>query len=436
MITPIMLSVVIVGLAVFMRLGAGTWLHPAAFFSGWWMLAAIMPMIVAPQEPVSAGAVAWVIAACLAVSAGAVAGNGGLVTRRVMSDAGVSRFEASLVSWPMLIALGLGMLSNIAFAMSSGVSASDLLDIQRLVVVSNQAYAARYAETGAPPPPRLVQAMLPFVYLAPALGGIVFVARRELRWKLAAMATMAPAVAVTVLQTTKAAVLFGGTLWLCSYFAMRLRFGKLKVVTRGHLLTAAVLGALVTVFFVAVGFARLASTDASLIGLVRLKLITAAFGHMGVFSSWLNDYWTQPFGPTLGAYTFAGPLELMGIKQRVPGVFENVVELIAGETSNIYTGFRPLIEDFGMPASLAILGALGVIGGWAYRAVSFGRWGALPALIAAYMTMLWTPITWFWIYNSLTATVIAVGFLVFFIRLWRRSRPRVITGGRIVRTIQ
>ena len=34
----------------------------------------------------------------------------------------------------------------------------------------------------------------------------------------------------------------------------------------------------------------------------------------------------------------------------IPGVFENVVELVAGETSNVFTGFRPLIEDGARPA--------------------------------------------------------------------------------------
>ena len=120
--------------------------------------------------------------------------------------------------------------------------------------------------------------------------------------------------------------------------------------------------------------------------------------------------------------------------QRGPGIFDSVVELIAGETSNIYTGFRPLIEDFTMPGAIAILGVLGFVGGASYRAVARGNWGAVPVLAAAYMTMLWTPITWFWIYNSLTATVVAIGLVVFFIRLWRRARHVPLTRERLVST--
>lgn len=435
MISPaLILSTVIVALAFAARTATGTWLHPAALFPGWWMLAGISPLIVARNEPVSAGAVAWIIVACIAVSAGAVAGNGGFGTRRIREPMAVSKFEKLILSWPMLIALVFGMLSSVIFALASGVSLADMTDIQRLVIVSNQLYVARYAEIGAPPPPRLSQALLPFVYLAPAIGGMVFVMRKERKWKLLALLTMLPAVTVTLLQTTKAAVLFSGTLWLASYFAVRLRLGQTRVFTRGHIIVAGVLGLLATVFFFGVGLARMASTDTSLAELVRVKLVTAAFGHMSVFSSWLSDYWAQTFRPTLGAYTFAGPLEIMGFKQRPPGIFEGVVELIAGETSNIYTGFRPLIEDFTMPGAVAILAVLGLVSGASYRAVARGNWGAVPVLVAAYMTILWTPITWFWIYNSLTATVVAIGLVVFFIRLWRRARQTPLTRERLVST--
>lgn len=430
------LSLVLVGLAVFFRLGTGTWLHPAALFPGWWMLAAIVPLVAASEEPVSPAAVLWIIVACVTVSLSAVAGNGGLSTRRLMHPREVSRFESVILSWPTLFATIFGLMSSVAFALASGVTLSDMLDIQRLVVVSNQLYVARYAETGAPPPPRLSQALLPFVYLAPALGGMVFEIRKEWRWKIIALSSLLPAIAVTMLQTTKAAVLFSGTLWLCTYFAIRLRLGQVKVFTKGHVITGAAVGVIVTIFFFAVGLARMASTDASLFAIVKVKLVTAAFGHMSVFSTWLDEYMHQPSTPTLGTFTFAGPLEMMGLKQRVPGIFENVVELIAGETSNIYTGFRPLIQDFTMPGAVGILAILGFVGGASYRAVANGNWGALPVLAAAYMTMLWTPITWFWIYNSLTATVVAVGLVVLFIRFWRRARQTRPLGQRIVSTTQ
>src|SRR4029079_19623285 len=98
-------------------------------------------------------------------------------------------------------------------------------------------------------PPPWSQALLPFVYLAPVLGGIVFVIRRQWSWKFLALCTLLPAIAVTVLQTPKAAVLLSASLWLSAYFASRLRLGILTVYTRRHLILAGVIGALTTAFF-------------------------------------------------------------------------------------------------------------------------------------------------------------------------------------------
>ena len=420
----LILSIALVAWAVTMRVLSGSWLHPAALFAMWWCFAGILPLIASPYDPVSPGAMAWVILAAIAVSAGAVAGNGGFRTRIRTFHFEPTKMERQIVAFIVLVSIILGLLSSVTFALGSGVAFGDILDIHKLVIVSNQLYVARYVEPDAVvvAPPRISQALLPFVYLAPAVGGVLFVIHSKWRWKFIALMSLLPAVAVTVLQTTKAAVLFSGTLWLSAYLASRLRLGKTGLFTKAHLAVGAVLGGIATSFFFAVGLARLASTDTALLDVVRVKLVTAAFGHMTVFSQWLGEYWKAPFNPSLGEYTLAGPRELLGIQQRVPGVFGTVVDLIAGETSNIFTGFRPLIEDYTIPGALAVLLVTGFIGGITYRLVTSGKWGAVPVLAAVYMTIFWTPITWFWIYNSLTATIIGLCLIVWFTRMLHKAR--------------
>ncbi len=398
----------------------------------WWCFAGILPLVLAPYDPVSAGTMSWILASAIAVSIGAVIGNGGFRTRVRAYHFEPTKIELQIVVVVVLASIILGLLSSVSFALGSGVSLRDMLDIQKLVVISNQLYVARYAQPDAVvvPPPRLSQALLPFVYLAPAVGGALFVIHRRWRWKVISLASLMPAIAVTILQTTKAAVLFSTTLWLCAYLASRLRLGRTSLFTKAHLAVGAVLASIVTVFFFAIGLARLASTDTALLEVVRVKLVTAAFGHMTVFSQWLGEYWNAPFSPTVGEVTLAGPREMLGIQTRIPGVYESVVDLVAGETSNIFTGFRPLIQDFTMPGALAILVLLGFIGGLAYRMVTAGQWAAVPILVAAYMTIIWTPITWFWIYNSLTATVVALCMLVVFVRMLRKARGSKVVWNR------
>lgn len=411
------LGVVLIGWAAWMRALSGTWLHPSAFFALWWCFAGILPLILAPNERVGPNAMAWIIAASIAVSVGAAAGNHGFKTRRLRIPPIPTEREFFTLGSTVLLSVVLGLASNIAFLIGSHVAFSDLLSIGKLVAVSNQLYVQRYGDL-APPPPVLSQALLPFVYLAPATGGILFVLRREKRWRVLALLAFLPAVGVTILQTTKAAVLFSMALWLSGYFATRLRYGKTAVFTARHFGVAVGVGSMLTVFFFAVSFARMASTDAALLNLVMVKLVTAALGHMTIFSRWLADYWNQPFDPTLGTVTFAGPLELLGYSHRSIGLFEDLVELVAGETSNIYTAFRPLIQDYTIPGALAVLGLLGFVGGVGFRLVASGKWSGFPLLLVVYQTIMFTPITWLWVYNSLTATLLVVAILVFLIQLW------------------
>ncbi len=413
-----------------MRALAGTWLQPSAFFALCWCFAGILPLIATPSDPVGVNAIVWLLAASIAFSIGALIGNGGFKTKRLAKPSPPTDREVAVFTLVCLVALILGMGSNVAFvAGTPGISFADIIDIQRLVVASNQAYFARYAETGAAPAPRISQALLPFVYLAPATGGVIFALKRGWKYKILGILSYLPAIAVTILQTTKAALLFAITVWLSSYFATRLRQGKLAVFTRAHVFTALGVGATIAVFFFAVTLARLATTDVTLINIVYDKLASAAFGHMTVFSHWLADYVASPFSPSLGKVTLAGPLELLGFGQRIPGLFESLVDLATGETSNIYTAFRPLIQDFTIPGALAILAMVGVVGGVGFRLVAAGKWSALPLLLIAYVTILWTPITWFWLYNSLTATVLATGIIVLLIRVWRGNAGRQLPEG-------
>ena len=56
----------------------------------------------------------------------------------------------------------------------------------------------------------------------------------------------------------------------------------------------------------------------------------------------------------MGAYTFAGVFDLLGIKQRQIGVYEQYETLAGGEDTNIYTLLRGLIQDFTLPGAMPL----------------------------------------------------------------------------------
>src|SRR5512140_903755 len=151
------LGVGLIGWAATMRILTGTWLNPGAFFSLFWCFAGILPLVFAPEEPVGWNAMLWLIAASIAVSAGTAIGNGGLKTVRLRHPSPATDRELILFGWVLALSVGFGLISNIAFLAGSGIPLSDVFDISKLVVVSNQLYVERSMDVGAPPAPFLSQ---------------------------------------------------------------------------------------------------------------------------------------------------------------------------------------------------------------------------------------------------------------------------------------
>jgi hypothetical protein len=102
----------------------------------------------------------------------------------------------------------------------------------------------------------------------------------------------------------------------------------------------------------------------------------------------------------------------LGLATRIGGLFETTYFLSFGESSNIYTVFRPLIEDFTVAGALTFLMLLGILGGVGFRGVTKGGWWAMPCLLVFYAVTLWSPITWLLIYNSQIAAVLGLAVVL------------------------
>jgi oligosaccharide repeat unit polymerase len=403
-------SLTLVGLTAYLRLVTGTFFAPGTFFTLWWTAATVLPLVLAPADPVSVGAVAWIVLACLVVTAGGIVGYGEVRIRAPKRTPPAGSGEPRLLRVTLGIFLVLGIASSVTFVALTGLSPSELASLESLVLVSSQLYGAGSSELFQPP--AVSQALLPFAYLAPAVGGVLFALSRRPADRVAAVIAVAPGVLITVLQTTKAATLFSMILWISGYMAARVRQGRLDLFSRGHLFAGLGLGGTVLLFVVGISLARLGATDLTLLDVALMKIGGAAFGHMTVFSHWLSSYWIHPDAPTYGQYTFAGLFDRLGLGNRVRGLFEESIMLANGDESNIFTAFRPLIQDFTFPGALVVLGMAGAVAGRALRLVSLGRWWAAPLLVATYSTTLWSPITVLWIYNSLIVALLLFGVTI------------------------
>src|SRR5690349_11646485 len=179
------------------------------------------------------------------------------------------------------------------------------------------------------------------------------------------------------------------------------------VFTRRHVLVGASTLAGMLALFVAAGLARIGAQDlARLTTDVLPSFKISALGYLPAFSNWLQGSGFDLHPPTLGTYTFAGVFELVGVQEREAGLLTDFVTLPSGVTTNVYSVFRLLIHDCTAPGALVALALLGGIGAQAYQNVSEGRNGLLPLLVAVYATVIFSPISSLWAYNSPIAAVI------------------------------
>lgn len=147
----------------------------------------------------------------------------------------------------------------------------------------------------------------------------------------------------------------------------------------------------------------LAVDSAKYIEITRLRIDTST-----VALPWKNGdgniFWYES-KHTLGAMTFMGIANQLGLAERKPGVyrdFEKFGRLNKSLQTNVYTIFRQLIDDFGMVGALVFLFVIGFLSAKAIVLIQRRKMVFIcqSFLIAVYSYVLWGFVTSFWAYTT------------------------------------
>jgi oligosaccharide repeat unit polymerase len=131
--------------------------------------------------------------------------------------------------------------------------------------------------------------------------------------------------------------------------------------------------------------------------------------YLPVFDNWVRNGKSSPLA--LGAYTLAGPFELLGVRSRERAFEYDEIVLAPGIWSNFYTAFRGLIDDFSFPGSLILFFIAGMVVGNVYTRVSCGEIRSLWILAACYVYVLWSPIVSAFNYNSVLLALLVIAIV-------------------------
>lgn len=385
------------------RLWTGTWWSPMALPGLVWMILAAFPLVVAPDFPVKTAGYAMVFAF---VAVGAVVSGLGHGASSFVAATLPHRDVAPkgrLVRWVYVVALGLGSIAPVAVFVAAA-QAFGITDVATLAqVVTRARYEAGYVE------PVIARALIASLYVASAAGGLA-VGLGAIGPVFGA-AWVVPMLAVAAVNTGRAGLIIAVVLWFAFVvlaFRATGRLERLRLRRIGHYAVLAC-AALVIVFGVT-QLLRIGRFDSGALWAVldRARVYFAA--GLPTFGTWFADRPASHLG--WGEQTFTALFEVLGRGEWVLGKYTEPVQLTPTQSGNIYTAWRPLIEDFG---------AIGAMLAWAVASagasIAWGLARATPGvstfvLAFFYPFVLFAPVTSIFTWTSVTVAIVACGALL------------------------
>jgi hypothetical protein len=366
------------------------------------------------------GAIVFVLGltVCLAIGAAVAGGR----PRRRQLPAGVQlpwnrQFPESLHRQISLVCLVPAYLSVHLLLSDLGQGYEVFTSFERLVASAAAASIARYRDDFNPA--ALTRVLTSFVFLAAFIVGWYATRPDALRrwWMLAA--SFVPALAWTVLLTTKANVL----LWLVFALAAFLvyRDPSARAAWLGWRSAWMTLGGVIfTGLLFGVQVARYGGDVAEEAGHVGEGLVVSAVGHSFALRDWFEKS-ANWFPIAFGSRSVAGAFELAGLAEREIGLYPDQNVTVGESFTNVYSALRSLIEDFGIPLACAQFVLFGWIGAVLERRSSAAGRACLAVQVG---WILWSPITSIFNYNSIFLACGLFALLALtFANTPRRRRP-------------
>lgn len=313
---------------------------------------------------------------------------------------------------PVMIVLLVGAMVNPLYSIVlHGFSLQALLSMQDLLNLNKGMSEMRYA--GAEVHDVVSQIFLIFSYTAPLLGGFCY------RWssrltKTICILTLIPGMFIALTQSMKMVMMTGFILWFTGFFVCSFSYGKtMRIKGKSILYIVLGLAGFFVILFSSMVFRTGEVSERTILDISE-KFFTYALGHFHCFDIWFTSY--EPANYTYGTKTLMGISNLLGLEERGQGIYAEYMQV--GKNgyhgiSNVFTAFRPLIEDFGEAGSYAVMFVLGFLSKLSLKYLTAGRMIFLnqTLLSAIYAYLIWSFAASFFAYTS----YLAMFFLAYFL---------------------
>ncbi|HHA2011770.1 TPA: O-antigen polymerase [Enterobacter mori] len=198
-----------------------------------------------------------------------------------------------------------------------------------------------------------------FAYFTTFLMGMIYASTRSKKTLFLILLHFGVILMDSVVMAARAGMMLQLFCFLASFYAFSYYNSSRKYyrVTFKKILLSLTFVCLIFLFFVIIQVVRGGKTEYDITGIVS-HVITWFVGYIPGFDYWIN--YLYDYDVTYGQRTFVGLFDLLGISERVSGVYP-AIDIGNGRISNIFTAYRGLVEDFTMPGLYLALFILGFL---------------------------------------------------------------------------
>ena len=373
-------------------------LEPAGVFAAIWVFFAVSTLLLQNYIDLN-------FEGCVFVLAGVIFFVAGTIFSDYFYQPTPSGYQLQIrKKWvtPLLLILLAGAMVNPLYSIIlHGFSLRALLDMREVLEMNKGISEDRYA--GAEAHDLVNQFFLIFSYAD----------------KVLCLITLIPCTFSGLTQSLKMGMIASFILFFASYIVCSYTYG-LPIRMKGKVIlnfALVIVGFLLTLFISMVF--RTGEVSQKTILEISEKFVSYAIGHMHNVDFWYTSY--QPTELTWGSKTFMGVSNLLGIEERVQGIYQeynNVGQNGFYGISNTFTIFRPLVEDFSEVGAMVAMFVMGVIANMSLKAVIAHRATIFNqvVLVAIFAFLMWSFSASFYAYTTYLAMFVLVFILFHFIQ--------------------
>jgi oligosaccharide repeat unit polymerase len=297
---------------------------------------------------------------------------------------------------------------------ATGVSFGSLLNVSAILDTTNSLSKMRYEQAYVAP----LAARILFVptYAMSVVNGFLLTSEQWPRKGLVVrlcVVIFAPVLLGSLLFTTRATVLYwllftlsGAVLGLTAGHT-----GEVPLFTKRRVILMSIGGIAVPMLFIVGQLLRAGTNDLGRLSEVLFHLRIWFFGTICGFSWWIDH--EAGFGLLQhlrwGEVTFRGIFAMFGAVDSAEVQYEQM-EIGSGQYSNLFSAFRGLIEDFGLPGTALFLIVFGILAGAGCGLVRRGNLRGGLWYAAGFIFWLWSPIYSITAYTAQLCGLLVAGF--------------------------